>query len=80
MDSSGHKGVGGGEAGLHKSVHTICTLSSLFTFPTLLPGGQKLCKITQKGPLKVTFDRGKLVAVWPPNFEKIAENGLENIF
>ena len=54
--------------------------SILFTFPTLLPGGQNLCKITQKGPLKVTFGPGKLVALRPPILTKSGKVGAGKYF
>ena len=49
---------------------------------TLLPGGRKFCKITQKGPLKIFLGRGKLgaVSVWPQILTKSGRKGPENIF
>ena len=50
----------------------------------LLPGGRKFCKITQKGPLKISFSRGILLAVRHPILAKRgrkgAEKGPEHIF
>ena len=41
----------------------------------LLPGGHKLCKITQKGMLKISFIRGKLGALQPPILTKSGRKG-----
>ena len=46
----------------------------------LLPGGRKFCKITQKGPLKISFSRGILLAVRHPILAKRGRKGAGTHF
>ena len=47
---------------------------------TLLPGGQKFCKITQRGRKHISVGCGILVAVWPPILAESGSKGAEKHF
>ena len=79
MDSSGLKGSGGGGKRGSTPVYIVYSFIIVYLSKTVARWS-KIMQNTQKGPLKVTFDPGKLVAVWPPILIKSGRKGAGKYF